>query len=56
MLSVRNVVKLPQACEVGMAEELARLPPEYHDDDTTYDFQENEFEENKESRKRKTLD
>ena len=39
-----------------MAEELAQLSPEYHDDDTTYDFQENEFEENKENRKRKTLD
>ena len=55
MLSVRNVVKLPQVCEV--AEELAQSPPEYHvDDNTTYDFQENEFEENKENRKRKTLD
>ena len=39
-----------------MAEELAQLSPEYHDDDTTYDFQENEFEENKENQKRKTLD
>ena len=57
VLSVRNVVKLPQVCEVGVAEELAQSPPEYHvDDDTTYDFQENEFEENKENRKRKTLD
>ena len=57
MLIVRNVVKLPQVCEVGMAEELAQSTPEYHvDDDTTYDFQENEFEENKENRKRKTLD
>ena len=57
VLSVRNVVKLPQVCEVGLAEELAQSPPEYHvDDDTTYDFQENEFEENKENRKRKTLD
>ena len=55
VLSARNVVKLPQVCEVGMAEELAQSPPEYHvDDDTTYDFQENEFEENKENRK--TLD
>ena len=57
MLSVRNEVKLPQVCDVGVAEELAQSPPEYHvDDDTTYDFQENEFEENKENRKRKTLD
>ena len=33
-----------------MAEELVQSPPEYHvDDDTTYDFQENEFEQNKES-------
>ena len=40
-----------------MAKELAQSPPEYHVDDyTTYDFQENEFEENKENRKRKTLD
>ena len=55
MLSVRNVVKLPQVCEVGVAEELAQSPPEYHvDNDTTHDFQENEFEENKENRK--TLD
>ena len=57
VLSVRNVVKLPEVGEVGVAEELAQSPPEYHvDDDTTYDFQENEFEENKENRKRKTLD
>ena len=57
MLSVRNEVKLPQVCDVGVAEELAQSPPEYHvDDDTTYDFQENEFEEKKENRKRKTLD
>ena len=35
----------------------AQSPLEYHDDDnTTYDFQESEFEENKENRKRKTLD
>ena len=40
-----------------MAEELAESPPEYHvDDATAYDFQENEFKENKENRKRKTLD
>ena len=40
-----------------MAKELAQSPPEYQVDDyTTYDFQENEFEENKENRKRKTLD
>ena len=57
VLSVRNVVKLPQVCEVGVAVELAQSPPEYHvDDDTTNDFQENEFKENKENRKRKTLD
>ena len=57
VLSVRNVVKLPQVCEVGVAEELAQSPPEYHVvDDTTNDFQENEFKENKENRKRKTLD
>ena len=55
VLSVRNVVKLPQVCEVGVAEELAESPPEYHvDDATAYDFQENEFKENKENRK--TLD
>ena len=55
VLSVRNVVKLPEVCEVGVAEELAQSPPEYHvDNDTTHDFQENEFEENKENRK--TLD
>ena len=49
VLSVRNVIKLPQVCEVGVAEELAQSPPEYHvDDDTTYDFEEKEFEENKE--------
>ena len=35
----------------------AQSPPEYHvDDDTTDHFQENEFEENKENRKLKTLD
>ena len=35
----------------------AQSPLEYHgDDNTTYDFQESEFEENKENRKRKTLD
>ena len=57
VLSVRNVVKLPQVCEVGVAVELGQSPPEYHvDDDTTNDFQENEFKENKENRKRKTLD
>ena len=28
VLSVRNVVKLPQVCEVGVAEELAQSPPE----------------------------
>ena len=36
VLSVRNVVKLPQVCDVGVAEELAQSPPEYHvDHDTT---------------------
>ena len=55
VLSVRNAVKLPEVCEVGVAEELVQSPPEYHvDDDKTYDFQENEFEQNKESRQ--TLD
>ena len=57
VLSVGNIAKLPLVCDVGVAEELAQSHPEYHvDDDTTYDFQENEFEENKENRKRKTLD
>ena len=57
LLSVKNVIKLPQVCEVSVAEELAQSPPEFHvDDDTTYDFQENEFEENKVNRKRKTFD
>ena len=57
VLNVRNVVKLSQVCEVGVAEELAQSSPEYHvDDHTVYDFQENEFEEDKENRKRKTLD
>ena len=42
--------------QVGVSEELAQSAPEYHaDDDTTYDFQENEFKENKDNRKRKTL-
>ena len=54
VLSVRNVVKLPQVCEIGVAEELAQSPPEYHVDDN--DFQKSEFEESKENRKRKTLD
>ena len=37
-----------------MAEELAQSPHEYHvDDDTTYDFQENEFEETKRTEKEK---
>ena len=36
VLSVRNVVKPPHVCELGVAEELAQSPPEYHvDDDTT---------------------
>ena len=36
VLSVRNVVKLPQVCDVGVAEELAQPPSEYHvDHDTT---------------------
>ena len=53
MLRVRNIVKLPQVCEVGEAEELAQSPLENHvDDDTSYDFQENEFEENRENQKR----
>ena len=57
VLSVGNIAKLPLVCDVGVAEELAQSHPEYHvDDDTTYDFQEIEFEENKENRKRKTLD
>ena len=57
VLSVGNIAKLPLVCDVGVAEELAQSHPEYHvDDDTIYDFQENEFEENKENRKRKTLD
>ena len=57
VLSVRNVVKLPQVCEVSVAEELAQSPPKFHvDDDTTYDFQENESEENKVNRKRKTFE
>ena len=47
VLTVRNIVKLPQVRQVGVAEELAQSPPEYHvDDDTTYDIQENEFKEN----------
>ena len=54
VLSVGNVVKLLQVCKVNVAEELAQSPPEYHiDDDTAYDFQENEFEENKENQKKK---
>ena len=54
VLSVGNVVKLLQVCKVNAAEELAQSPPEYHiDDDTAYDFQENEFEENKENQKKK---
>ena len=57
VLSVGNIAKLPLVCDVGVAEELAQSHPEYHvDDDTTYDFQEIEFEENKENRERKTLD
>ena len=57
VLSVRNVLKLAHVCEVGVVEELAQSPPEYHvDDDTTYDFQENEFQKNQENKKRKTLD
>ena len=57
VLSVGNIAKLPLVCDVGVDEELAQSHPEYHvDDDTTYDFQEIEFEENKENRKRKTLD
>ena len=35
VLSVRNVVKLPQVCNVGVAEELAQSPPEYHVDHDT---------------------
>ena len=36
VLIVRNVVKLPQVCDVGVAEELAQSPFEYHvDHDTT---------------------
>ena len=36
VLSVRNVVNLPQVCDVGLAEELAQSPPEYYvDHDTT---------------------
>ena len=54
VLSVGNVVKLPQVCKVNLAEELAQSPPEYHTDgNTTYDFQENEFGETKENQKKK---
>ena len=50
------IVKLPRVSTSWWSEELAQSAPEYHaDDDTTYDFQENEFKENKNNRKRKTL-
>ena len=57
MLSVRNVLKLPQVCEADVAEEVAQSPHEYHaDDNATFNFQGNKFEGNKENRKRKILD
>ena len=55
--NVRNVVNLPQDDEVGVAEEVSQLLLEYRiDDGTSYDFQEKQFEENKENQKRKTID
>ena len=40
-----------------MAEEVSQLLLEYRiDDGTSYDFQEKQFEENKENQKRKTID
>ena len=56
MLSVRNVVKLTQVYGVGMVEELAQLPPEYHvDDDTNCDFQETNLRRTKRTEKGKYL-
>ena len=57
VLSVRHVLKLPQVCDVDVAEEVTQSPHEYHaDDNATFDFQGNKFAKNKENRKRKILD
>ena len=41
--------KSQKFCQIGVVEEVAKPPPEYHYDDTSHNFQEHDFEENKEN-------